>query len=91
MSTYRDILTGTIITVATGSTPPPAGDPIDSDGIQDVWNAGPRLLPLVRQQWSNVPVAPATIYWVAVSPGVYQLTGAGAALGPRAGSLGNLP
>ena len=91
MSTYRDIISGTIITVATSSDPPPAGDPLDVDAIQDVWNFGPRLLPLVRQQFTNIPVTPAAIYWVSVSPGVYQLTGAGAALGPRAGSLGNLP
>jgi hypothetical protein len=88
MSTYRDILTGTIITVATGSAPPPSGDPIDVDAINDLWAAGPRLLPLQRQQWSNVPVTPATIYWVSVSPGVYQLTGAGAALGPQGRGIG---
>jgi hypothetical protein len=91
MSTYRDIISGTIVTVPTGSAPPPAGDPIDVDAVQDLWNFGPRLLPLVRQQWSNVPVTPAAIYWVAVSPGLWQLTGAGSSLGPRAGGLGNLP
>jgi hypothetical protein len=91
VSTYRDIISGTIITVPTGSPPPLAGDPIDADAVQDLWNFGPRLLPLVRQQWSNIPVVPATIYWVAAGPGVYQLTGAGSSLGPRVGGLGNLP
>jgi hypothetical protein len=71
-------------------------DPIDTPAILAVWNAGPRQTPLARQQWSTIGVAPAAIYWAPFgAPGLfqYQLTGAGALLGPRcAGApMGNLP
>ena len=70
-------------------------DPQDAAAIQAVWNVGPRLTPLARQQWSTIPVALPAIYWAPFNLALtqYQLTGAGASLGPRcAGALlGSLP
>jgi hypothetical protein len=89
---------GTTITVANGSwTPPAMVDPIDSAAITDFWNAGVQIVGLVRTQFSTLPVAPPVIYWKPVNPALgqlsaYQLTGAGAALGPQAMSnRGALP
>jgi hypothetical protein len=59
-------------------------DPQDADGIQKMWNAGP-IVPTI-----DLFTPPPAIYWAAVpgsaSPNrLYQLTGGGAALGPRPG------
>ena len=71
---------------ATGMGARTAVDCVDSDAIQKFWNAGVQLLGLVRQQFTGVPVAPPQIYWQpfpsAGGTRPYQLTGAGAALGP---------
>jgi hypothetical protein len=77
---------GTTITMPTGSwTPPGCVDPIDSDEIQDFWNAGVQLAPLARTQFSTQPVTAPAIFWklTNAASGQYQLTGAGAALGPK--------
>jgi hypothetical protein len=73
-----------------------AVDPQDSPAITAFWNQGPQLLPgQIRPRWAMQPVAPPAIYWAPFNLALtqYQLTGAGAALGPRcAGALlGNLP
>jgi hypothetical protein len=67
----------------TGWVPSVGVEPLDPAAITAVWNAGPQILGLVRQQWSNIPVSPPTIYWREGVGGVAQLTGAGAALGPK--------
>ena len=89
---------GETISVANGSWIPPAMvDPIDSAAITDFWNAGVQIAGLIRQQWSTLPVSPPAVYWKPVNPALgqlsaYQLTGAGAALGPQAMSnRGALP
>jgi hypothetical protein len=89
---------GTTITMPTGQwVPPVAADPVDQNAIQDFWNAGVQIMGLVRTQFSTLPVAPPQVYWQPVNPALgqlsaYQLTGAGASLGPKAMSnRGALP
>jgi hypothetical protein len=73
--------------IPVGWVPPACVDPISPDAIQNFWNAGVQLLGLVRQQWTNTgAIAPPQICWApfpsAGGTRPYQLTGAGAALGP---------
>ena len=73
--------------------PSGAVDPLDDFAIQAFWSVGPQNLPLIRSQWTFV--APPSVYWQPFNLALfqYQLTGAGAALGPKcAGTvLGNRP
>jgi hypothetical protein len=70
-------------------------DPQDNAAITAFWNAGPQLAGLVRAQWSTQAVNTPAIYWTPFNLALfqYQLTGAGASLGPKcAGApLANLP
>ena len=104
MSTYRTlsdmvigggvIPAGTTITMPTGSwVPPGCVDPISSDAIQDFWNVGPQPAPLARTQFSTQPVAAPQIFWQLINPTTsqYQLTGAGAPLGPKIAMGMSLP
>ena len=79
----------------TGWVPNGAVDPQDNAAITAIWNAGPQLCGLVRPQWSTQAVNTPAIYWQPFNLALtqYQLTGAGASLGPKcAGALlGNLP
>ena len=50
-------------TLPVGYVPPAASEPLDSAGALAFWNAGVRLLPLVRQQWTGIPVNPPTCFW----------------------------
>jgi hypothetical protein len=86
---------GDVATLPNTVIPPAAVDPLDNAAITAFWNAGPQLCGLIRPQWSVQAVGPAAIYWVPFNLALtqYQLTGAGAALGPKcAGALlGNNP
>src|SRR5262249_22241145 len=86
---------GDVATLSNNFIPPAAVDPLDSAAITAFWNAGPQITPLVRQQWSTQSVAPPAIYWQPFNLALfqYQLTGAGAALGPKCAGvvLGNNP
>jgi hypothetical protein len=66
--------------------PSNAVDPLDAAGAQAMWSAGPKLLGLVRQQWSSIPVNPPATFWIA-GPAAHQwsLTGLGGSLGPLPG------
>jgi hypothetical protein len=89
-----------IIDAANGDIPPGwtptigGVDPLDTDAIQAVWNAGPgatgaidgeafrAVLPWYR--YSNVFVQNPAVHWVPTGvAGQFILTGAGASLGPR--------
>jgi hypothetical protein len=50
-------------TLPTNFVPPAAVDPQDASAAQAFFNAGVRLLPLVRQQWTGIPVNPPTCFW----------------------------
>jgi hypothetical protein len=76
---------GEIITTDDAWVPPGAVEPIDSAAIAAFWRAGPQPCPLVRTQWSTQFVAAPAIYWKR-SGTMWVLTGAGAALGPKAES-----
>jgi hypothetical protein len=73
-------------TLPTNWVPTGQVDPIDGTAIQAFFNAGVQLLGAVRSQWTGIVVAPPAIYWQpfpsAGGTRPYQLTGAGAALGP---------
>jgi len=75
--------------------PPACVDPQDNAAIQAFWNQGPQQCGLIRQQWATRFVAPPAIYWTPFNLALtqYQLTGAGAALGPKCAGvvLGNNP
>jgi hypothetical protein len=83
-------LAGSIVsTVDVGGTLPNgwvsnAVDPLDASALQAFWAAGPQITPLVRQQWTNVPVLGPVTYWRPVpgSTNQWQLTGLGAGLAP---------
>jgi hypothetical protein len=87
-----DILGGTL---PVNWVPGPYVDPLDNAAITAFWNAGPQVAPLARVQWTTIPVVTAAVYWQVFNLALtqYQLTGAGAALGPRCAGiiLGNLP
>jgi hypothetical protein len=83
---------------APANYPPPtnAVQPLDPDATQALWNVGPKGMldaqPYQAQftngaRWSDIPVPPATIYWVPVNvknPGLgFVLTGGGSNLGPK--------
>ena len=73
-------------TLPTNWVPCVAVDPLDASAINAFWQAGVQLPGLVRQQWNGIPVAPPLIYWKPfnlINAVSYQLTGAGAALGPK--------
>jgi hypothetical protein len=68
-------------------------DPISSDAIQAVWNAGPGTADLGQWpsskggRWEETLVPRASIYWVPTGNGQFILTGAGASLGARGQQL----
>jgi hypothetical protein len=76
-----------------GFVPTPGCDPLDADGRQKFFNAGPQgwtdaqtslSLSTNSQRWSSVGVGPAKCFWQPIAPGSrkFQLTtSAGAALG----------
>lgn len=68
--------------IPVGWVPPGSVDPISTDAIQNFWNAGPQF---EFRQWAMRLTTPPSIYWSLINPGTqtYQLTGAGASLGPR--------
>jgi hypothetical protein len=80
---------GDTITLPNTFIPPGAVDPLDASALSAFYAAGPQAPPLVRQQWSMIPVSPPVTYWRATSlpavPGAsgatsWQLTGLGANL-----------
>jgi|SRR6516165_11640940 hypothetical protein len=81
------LLAGQIVDMPTDWIPPGCVDPIDQDAIQAFWNAGPQIAAPARQQWFGIPLEQnARIYWQPIGNPIYayyQLTGGGAALGPR--------
>ena len=97
------VLAGTVVATAdvggilpTNWQPSGAVDPLDSAAITAFWNQGPHLLPgPIRPRWATQPVNPPAIYWQPFNLALtqYQLTGAGAALGPKCAGvvLGNNP
>jgi hypothetical protein len=65
--------------------PPGAVEPLDNSAVAAFYAAGPQFTPLVRQQWSGVPVSPPATYWRAIpntNPTMWQLTGLGSGLPP---------
>ena len=91
MARYRfladapDIPAGTVVEMADDWVPHGNCEPLDAAAIQAYWDAGPQPCGLVRAQWSHQVVAPPSVYWRCVDPATnaYQLTGQGAALGPK--------
>lgn len=77
-------------TDATYLPPTHACQPLDPDAIEAYWNVGPRLsdVEIWRQcftncsRWSDVPVKPATTWWVKTGD-QYVLHGGGENRGPR--------
>jgi hypothetical protein len=73
--------------------PTAAFDPIDADAIAKFWAAGPIIEyaapTLIRSRWTNVGVAAPLVRWVPFAnpntQGLYILTGAGRAFGPKQG------
>jgi hypothetical protein len=52
--------------------------------IQNFWNAGPATAPTYGMgAYPFVPAQNAQIYWQQIGAYTWQLTGAGASLGPR--------
>jgi hypothetical protein len=81
--------------------PSSACDPLDNDGIQKLWNAGPREMGRANSSpalgnwgtqghWSNVPIAAPLVHWKPFQTpntnNLWILTGAGGALGPVQGT-----
>jgi hypothetical protein len=65
--------------------PPAAVDPLDTAAVNAFYAAGVQFTPLVRQQWSDVQVAPPITYWKPIPGGPFwQLTGLGAGKPPIA-------
>jgi hypothetical protein len=84
---------GDIMQTADDWVPSGALDPLDAAAITAFFNAGPQPAPLARAQWSTQFVAAPAVYWRCVDPSAntYQLTGAGAALGPKIAMGMSLP
>jgi hypothetical protein len=85
------ILAGTILStqdvgggLPVNWVPPAAVDPLDTAAVTAFYAAGPQIMPiLIRQQWSNVFVAPPVTYWRQISgSNQWQLMGLGANLAP---------
>jgi hypothetical protein len=87
------ILAGTTVSMADDWVPHGNCEPIDAAAIRAFWNAGPQLCGVVRPQWSNQVVTLPSCHWQCVNPvnSMYQLTGAGASLGPKHGLGMSLP
>jgi hypothetical protein len=98
---YGLLEAGTIVTdtgpgaqIPIGWKPSFAVDPISNDAIQAFFNQGPPgkasacmfLGPYgIQGHWSTAFVAAPTVFWKPFGPGLWILTGAGAALGPVQG------
>jgi hypothetical protein len=85
------IQAGTSFDAPAGWPPPThAVQPLDPDAMQAYWQVGPRFsdVEIWRQcftngaRWSDVPVKPATTWWVKVGD-QYVLHGGGENYGPR--------
>jgi hypothetical protein len=88
---------GVGIPIPSSWQPPTNGvTPLTPDATERYWEVGPRGMmdaqPYQVQftngsRWSDIPVSPATIYWVPVNPKNpalgFVLTGGGGNLGPR--------
>jgi hypothetical protein len=51
-------------TLPSNYVPPAASEPLDAAGASAFFAAGVRLLPLIRQQWTGIPVNPPTCFWI---------------------------
>lgn len=92
-----DVLTpaGTTVTegvqIPVGWVPTPSSEPLNASAIQAFWNAGPQGLkdaePGRDRFWTGLAyrLAPPLVYWASIGNGLWQLTGAGASLGPKGG------
>jgi hypothetical protein len=83
------IQAGTTLSTDVGGTlqanwaPPGAVDPLDASAVAAFHAAGPQPPPLVRQQWSTIPVSPPVTYWKQIPGGrQWQLMGLGVGLAP---------
>jgi hypothetical protein len=83
---------GDVIDAANGDIPvgwvPTIGgtDPLDTDAIQAVWNAGPGATGAIDGEAFRavLPWGKYSVHWTPTgTPGMFILTGAGASLGPR--------
>lgn len=88
---------GTIVTegkeIPTGWIPTTASEPQNQIAIQNFWAVGPRAQkdaePLRDRFWSGAALfsqVQPVIYWIQIGNGLWQLTGAGASLGPKGGN-----
>jgi hypothetical protein len=60
----------------TNWVPPGAVDPLDTPAVNAFYAAGVQPPPLVRQQWSTIPVSLPVTYWRRTGNGYFwQLTG----------------
>jgi hypothetical protein len=68
-------------------------EPLDDAALKAFWDAGPQPCGLVRQQWIGQAVRAPAVFWRCVDPttNAFQLTGAGAALGPKIAMGMSLP
>lgn len=80
--TLSDIGLG--VPVPVGWVPPLGVDPIDGDGLQRFWNAGPTAamgsaehgslsIVLAGNRWSGIAVAPPNHYWRPVMQGGHRV------------------
>lgn len=87
---------GTVVTeglqIPNGWIPTTASEPQNAQAIQNFWNAGPQAQKDAESGrdrfWSGAALfsqVPPVIYWNSIGNGLWQLTGAGAALGPKGG------
>jgi len=84
-TTGAHLLAGQIVNMPNDWIPPGCVDPIDADAVQSYWNAGVQISGPTIQRFVPLQQNPK-IYWQPVGRPIdryYQLTGAGAALGPR--------
>jgi hypothetical protein len=60
-------------TLPVGWIPTGQVDPLDTAAVNAFWVAGPLLTGSIRQQWSNLSVAPPVTRWVdATTPNLYR-------------------
>jgi hypothetical protein len=77
---------GTVASTADGTLPVdwvPSGavEPLDGAAVAAFHAAGPQITPLVRAQWSGVPVFAPVTSWRQIPGGrMFQLTGLGSGL-----------
>jgi hypothetical protein len=75
------------VDVPIGWPPTLASEPLNSEALQQYWNLGPIGMNDAEPQrdFYNVSfkLTPPLVKWVRIAPNLYQLTGAGAILGPK--------